>query len=413
MRILHTSDWHLGRSLYGKKRYEEFEKFLTWLEKTIKEEKIDTLIVSGDIFDNSTPGNRAQEIYYNFLRNISASSCRNTIITAGNHDSPSFLNAPREILKFLNVYVVGSASDNPEDEVFVLYDNEKKPEAVVCAVPYLRDRDIRTADAGESYEEKNIKLVEGVKNHYRAVCQAAEKKINQIAVEGFQKVPLIATGHLFTAGGKTVEGDGVRDLYVGSLAHIGKDIFPSSIDYLALGHLHVPQIVGGDEKIRYSGSPLPMGFGEANQEKIVIIADFINNDIEITVKPVPCFQRLERITGDIQKILEKIDQLRFENSRAWIEVEYTGNEGAGNIREILEESVNGTAIEIRRIKNKQFMQKIVQKEDLDEELDNLNEKDVFIRCLDSYEVPEDERAELIAAHSEIVNIIHEEDLNRE
>ena len=413
MKILHTSDWHLGRSLYGKKRYEEFEKFLSWLENTIKDKNVDALIVSGDVFDNSTPGNRAQEIYYNFLRNISASTCRHTIITAGNHDSPSFLNAPKEILKFLNVYVVGSASENPEDEVFVLYDREGKAEAVVCAVPYLRDRDIRTADAGESFEEKNIKLVEGIKNHYSSVCNTAEKKIKEIIDNGQDKVPLIATGHLFTAGGKTVDGDGVRDLYVGSLAHIGKDLFPDSIDYLALGHLHVPQVVGGDENFRYSGSPIPMGFGEAGQDKKVILADFTDNDTSITEITVPCFQKLEKITGDIPEILERIDQLRFENSNAWIEIEYTGDSDSATLREKLEESVNDTLIEIRRIKNRQFMQKIIQRADIEEELDSLDEKEVFSRCLDSYEVPEDERAELIYAYSEIINLIHEEDLNRE
>ena len=411
MKILHTSDWHLGRSLYGKKRYEEFEKFLSWLENTVIEENIDALIVAGDIFDNSTPGNRAQELYYNFLKNISASPCSHTIITAGNHDSPSFLNAPREILKFLNVYVVGSASENPEDEVIVLYDNDKKAEAVVCAVPYLRDRDIRTADAGESFEEKNIKLTEGIKNHYSSVCEAAEKKIREITDTGADGVPLIATGHLFTAGGKTVDGDGVRDLYIGSLAHIGKDIFPSSIDYLALGHLHVPQTVGGDEKIRYSGSPLPMGFGEAKQEKKVLIADFKSNSAVISEKTVPCFQKLERITGDLPAILERIDQMRFENSSAWLEIEYTGNEATGTLRDILESAVSDTSMEVRRIKNRQLIQKLIEMSGREEELDDLDEKEVFLRCLDSFEVPEDEREELLSAYSEILNMINEEDSN--
>ena len=377
MKILHTSDWHLGRSLYGKKRYEEFEKFLSWLENTVIEENIDALIVAGDIFDNSTPGNRAQELYYNFLRNISASSCRHTIITAGNHDSPSFLNAPREILKFLNVYVVGSVSENPEEEVIVLYDNDKKAEAVVCAVPYLRDRDIRTADAGETFEDKNIKLTEGIKNHYISVCEAAERKIWEITDTGADRVPLIATGHLFTAGGRTVDGDGVRDLYIGSLAHIGKDIFPSYIDYLALGHLHVPQTVGGDENIRYSGSPLPMGFGEAKQEKIVVIADFKKNNAVIYEKTVPCFQKLERITGDLPVILERIDRMRFENSSAWLEIEYTGNENTGSLRDILENAVSDTSMEIRRIKNRQLIQKLIEISGREEELDDLDEKEVF------------------------------------
>ena len=95
MKILHTSDWHLGRTLYGRKRYEEFEAFLAWLTETIREREIDALLVAGDVFDTSTPSNRAQELYYRFLCRVVASHCRHVVVIAGNHDSPSFLNAPR------------------------------------------------------------------------------------------------------------------------------------------------------------------------------------------------------------------------------------------------------------------------------------------------------------------------------
>ena len=413
MKILHTSDWHLGRSLYGKKRYEEFEKFLEWLEKTIKEDEIDVLLIAGDVFDNSTPGNRAQELYYSFLCRISASSCRHIVVIAGNHDSPSFLNAPRELLRSLNVYVTGSAAEKAEDEVFVLKDKNKIPEAVVCAVPYLRDRDIRLVEAGETFEDKNIKLVEGIKNHYINVCIEAEKMQSEILKEGFSRVPLIALGHLFTAGGKTIDGDGVRDLYVGSLAHVSKELFPENIDYLALGHLHVPQKVGGSDHIRYSGSPIPMGYGEASQEKKIIIVDFNETGRSVREKTVPVFQKLERITGSIKKIIERIDILRFEKSSAWLEIEYTGNESSADLRETLEEAVSGTDIEIRRIKNRQVMQNLIKRADEEEELDDLDEKDVFIRCLESNSIPEVERPDLISAYSEILNTVHDQDLNRD
>ncbi|MBT5267882.1 MAG: exonuclease subunit SbcD, partial [Candidatus Marinimicrobia bacterium] len=175
MKILHTSDWHLGRSLYGRKRYEEFSAFLDWLDKTIEDEKVDALLVAGDVFDTSTPSNRAQELYYRFLCRVAASCCRHVVVIAGNHDSPSFLNAPKELLRALNVYVVGSVSDALDDEVIVLH-KDGKPEAIVCAVPYLRDKDIRTVEPGENIDDKNAKLVEGLKNHYANVCDIAEQK---------------------------------------------------------------------------------------------------------------------------------------------------------------------------------------------------------------------------------------------
>ena len=154
MRILHTSDWHIGRTLCGRKRYDEFEMFLDWLIDTIQREQVDILLVAGDIFDTSSPSNRAQELYYRFLCRAAASSCRHVVIIAGNHDSPSFLNAPKELLRAINVHVVGAAAENREDEVFVLTQGDGTPELIVCAVPYLRDRDIRIAEAGESVEDK-------------------------------------------------------------------------------------------------------------------------------------------------------------------------------------------------------------------------------------------------------------------
>ena len=230
MKIIHTSDWHIGRALYGCKRYEEFEAFLAWLGEFIVKDHVDVLLVAGDIFDNSTPSNRAQELYYHFLYRVANSSCRHVVITAGNHDSPSFLNAPKEVLRFLNVHVVGSVSDSPKDDVLVLSGQNGKPELIVCAVPYLRDCDIRKAEAGESMEDKERKMVEGIRSHYRNVCLEAEK----IQQEMERPVPIVAMGHIFTAGGRTVDGDGVRELYVGSLAHVGNDVFPECIDYLAL-----------------------------------------------------------------------------------------------------------------------------------------------------------------------------------
>ena len=176
MKVLHTSDWHLGRSLYGRRRYDEFSEFLKWLTDTIITEKVDALLIAGDIFDTCTPSNKAQELYYQFLCKVSSSCCKNIVVIAGNHDSPSFLNAPKELLKVLNVFVVGAMTEDPADEVIVLKDENERPSAIVCAVPYLRDRDIRSFEAGESVEDKNSKLMEGLKQHYADVCRIAEAK---------------------------------------------------------------------------------------------------------------------------------------------------------------------------------------------------------------------------------------------
>ncbi len=442
MKILHTSDWHLGRSLYGRKRYEEFSAFLKWLAKTIEDEKVDALLVAGDVFDTSMPSNRAQELYYRFLCRVSTSGCRHVVVIAGNHDSPSFLNAPRELLRALNVHVVGSATETLNDQVVVLQKNPQitqmnaeNVEAIICAVPYLRDRDIRIVDPGETIDDKNRKLVEGIRKHYSAVVSIAEQKRNELRESAQSEnthIPLIAMGHLFTAGGRTVEGDGVRELYVGSLAHVGVEIFPSSIDYLALGHLHVPQAVGSAEHIRYCGSPLPMGFGEAMQEKKVVLvelypqitqmnadgkAEKINGEnqrnLRVTEKVIPCFQQLVRIVGSLDDIHTKLEELKKEDSRAWLEIEYTGSDIAGNLREMLDEALADSGMEIRRIKNRRVMDRVISSIAENETLDDLDPGDVFSRCLDTFAVPEEEREELIVAYNEIIRDLMEDDVNVE
>ncbi|MFK5927678.1 MAG: exonuclease SbcCD subunit D C-terminal domain-containing protein [Desulfuromusa sp.] len=410
MKFLHTSDWHLGRSLYGRKRYEEFSTYLDWLAQTIEKEKVDALLVAGDVFDTSTPSNRAQELYYCFLSRVSTSCCRYVVVIAGNHDSPTFLNAPKELLRALNVYVVGSMTDALEDEVIVLYKNEQ-PEAIVCAVPYLRDRDIRTVEPGETIDDKNYKLILGLKNHYADVCSIAEQKRVEFEKSNHSGVPIVAMGHLFTAGGKTVEEDGVRNLYVGTLAHINEEAFPSTIDYLALGHLHVPQVVGSAEHIRYCGSPIPMGYGEATQEKKVLLVEFNGTTPDIQEVPVPCFQQLVRIVGSLDDIHVKLEELKNGDSHAWLEIEYTGSDIIGNLKEIIDETLADSSMEIRRIKNRRLIDRVIGTINKNETLDDLNENDVFERCLDAFEVPDEERNELTISYNEIIMSLDEEDVN--
>ncbi|MEO1900792.1 MAG: exonuclease SbcCD subunit D C-terminal domain-containing protein [Alcanivorax sp.] len=414
MKILHTSDWHIGRTLYGRKRYEEFENFLTWLAESIQKSEIDALLVAGDVFDTSAPSNRAQELYYRFLCRVAASSCRHVVVIAGNHDSPSFLNAPRELLKALNVHVVGNSSESLEDEVLVLRSELNAPELIVCAVPYLRDRDIRVAEAGESVEDKERKLLAGIRSHYAEVAAFAEQKREELGVD----IPIVAMGHLFTAGGQTIDGDGVRELYVGSLAHVTAGIFPASFDYLALGHLHVPQKVNGLETIRYSGSPLPMGFGEAKQQKSVCLVVFNHEEGQgkppsVQLIDVPVFQKLERVKGDWESISSRMLELSATDFQGWVEVIYEGEEVIGDLRERLETAVSGTGVEILRIKNNRIIDHVLGQIHEEETLDDLDVNDVFERCLAVHEVPEDQRPELLRAYQETVSSLYEDDVKAE
>jgi exonuclease SbcD len=420
MKILHTSDWHLGRSLYGRNRYAEYDSFLNWLATTLDKEDIDVLLIAGDVFDSTIPGNRAQELYYRFLNRVSLSACRHIVVVAGNHDSASFLNAPKELLRVLNVHVIGSRTEDPEDEVIVVTkeadDRDRAGCIIICAVPYLRDKDIRIATPGEMIDDKNRKLIEGISNHYQEVVAVAEERRSRLCGKSQSEdpqagIPIVATGHLFAAGGKTVDGDGVRDLYIGSLVRLGADMFPPALDYVALGHLHIPQRVGGSEHIRYCGAPLPMGFGEANKEKIVVIAEFSPGGRRIRELPVPCFQELIRIEGPLDMILEQIEELKDKQSRAWLEINYSGREIISNLRERIEKAVAGSAMEVRRIGNRRLSEGIIKPAIDAEALEELDVVDVFKRCLEAFDVPAEERKALLECYEEVLTALYEDDRN--
>jgi len=409
MKILHTSDWHLGRALHGRRRYDEFAAFIDWLAEYIEREQINLLLIAGDIFDTTTPSNRAQHLYYSFLcRMANSTSCRQVVVIGGNHDSPSFLNAPKELLGALRVHVVGAIDlEKPDDEIILCHNADGLLETLICATPYLRDRDIRQSEAGESMDDKRAKLAEGYRAHYRHIGERAE------AARGDLDIPIIGMGHCFAAGGTTLADDGVRDLNVGSLDHVEATTFPACFDYLALGHLHVPQKVAQSETMRYCGSPIPMGFGEASQQKLVLQISFEGRRPQVAEIPIPCFQPLRRIAGGMDEILEALKQLKLERSNAWLEIEYTDDDIAPDLREQVETAIEGTDLEIRRIKNKRVMDRVLQRIDSTETLDDLEPTDVFARCLEEYEIPADQRPALTASYAEILQTLHETDPNNE
>ena len=415
MKVLHTSDWHLGRSLYGQKRYVEFGQFLDWLSATIVSEQVDILLVAGDIFDTSAPSNRAQSLYYQFLCRVAASPCRHIIVIAGNHDSPTFLDAPKALLRSLDVHVIGAASENIDDEILLLKDAEGRAELLVCAVPYLRDRDIRQVQAGESLADKDHNLLEGIRNHYHHVAERAESQRKTLGLN----IPIIAMGHLFTAGGQTIDGDGVRELYVGSLAHVHANIFPSCIDYVALGHLHVPQKIGGAEHMRYSGSPLAMGFGEATQQKSVCLVHFNNLTNAGAAKPavelldVPVFQQLRKVSGNWADISKQLLSLVDASEPVWLEVIYQGDEIVSDLRERLEALIEGSELLILRIQNTRLIDRVLNASHADESLEDLDVDDVFARCLAAHDVPEAQQADLLHTYQQALSSIHNDDTQAE
>ena len=403
LRILHTSDWHLGRALYGRRRFAEFEAFLDWLVEALDAQGVDVLLLAGDVFDTINPSPRAQTLYYRFLGRVATSTaCGQVVVVAGNHDSPSLLNAPGEILKALDIHVVGSIGDNPADEVILLR-HEGRDRMIVAAVPYPRDRDLRESAAGESADDKEVKLARAIRSHYQEVGRLTEEMRDGLNAP----VPVVALGHLFAAGGHTVDGDGVRGLYVGALGQVPADVFPPVFDYLALGHLHQPQLVGGDETRRYSGSPLPMNFSEAGRPKSVVLVDFENGKVQTRTLEVPLFQRLEQLRGDWETLETALKGLIEEGASAWLEIEYTGREILGDLKDRLDDLTAETGLEILRIINTRLRAQALESRQAFESLEELDEDEVFRRCLAARQVPEDQALELTGAYGEILRALRE------
>lgn len=412
MKIFHTSDWHLGRTLYGKKRYSEFEAFLNWLIEQIKLKSPDLLIVAGDIFDTATPSNKAQELYYQFLCKVAANTaCQYIVIVGGNHDSPTLLNAPKELLKQLKIHVVGNISPDYRDDVLALKNSHGITQALVCAIPYLRDRDIRILEEYELAADKDKNFMQAIQDYYAKVCEHAVLLCNQLD----NPVPIIATGHLFVSGGKTLKDDGVRELYVGSLAQFGANDFPSNIDYLALGHLHVPQVVANKDSYRYSGSPLAMGFGEARQQKILIEAEVNPTQVTINEISIPKFQHLERVAGDLNEIKLALKNLINLDQSVWVEVDYTGREIVTNLQHELQAIVMNSQVELIKIHNSQLLAQVLSSAEYEDgiELSDLNPEQVFDKCLTMNNIPTEQQQELKDCFAQIMHDLATNDVRAE
>ena len=312
MKILHTADWHLGHRLHEFSQLEEQILFLDWLKAEICEQKIDVLLISGDIFDTGSPSNQSLELYYTFLVELGTTCCKSVVITGGNHDSPGTLNAPKELLNALSIKVVGKATEEIMDEVFELEVNGES--VIIGAVPYLRDQDIRRAVAGETFDEITDRYKKALINHYTQLseyCQSINK----------EKAPVIAMGHLFAIGGSV--SDSEQNIYVGTLGHIGADDFPKELDYIALGHLHRPQKISKNERIQYSGSPYILGFSELKYKKKIIVLTIENNRIDkIEDTVIPRFREFYRLTGSIEQVLGEFPTLisNSDNLTPFVEI---------------------------------------------------------------------------------------------
>jgi len=303
LRIIHTSDWHLGQTLHGFDRTYEHQCFLDWLLEQLESEQADVLLVTGDVFDNANPSSSAQRQLYRFLQ---AARHRlpqlNIVLIAGNHDSPGRLEAPSPLLKVFGTVVVGQVGRGSEGEIEIeklvvpLRDRSGQIRAWCLAIPFLRPGDVpRVETEGDAY-------LPGVAELYgQALVWALSRREPGQAI--------LAMGHCHMAG-TGISSDSERRIVIGGAEMLPAGLFDERIAYAALGHLHLAQSVGGQDWIRYSGSPLPMSFSETYYRHQIVRIDLAGEKAStIQQIPVPRFVELLRVPPQPQVLTEVLTAL--------------------------------------------------------------------------------------------------------
>lgn len=312
MRLLHTSDWHLGQTLHNFDRTYEHACFLDWLVETLAAEEIDVLLIAGDIFDNANPSAAAHRQLYRFLQQAKAKVPHlQVVVIAGNHDSPGRLEAPTPLLEAHGTVVVGNVGRTPDGAIDLerllvpLRDRAGKVAAWCLAIPFLRPGDVPRAVL-EAEETALDPYLHGTTLLYRQAFALAQSRCT-----GGEAI--VAMGHCHMVDGQSSQ-DSERRIVIGGTEALPATMFDPQVAYVALGHLHLAQKVGGHELRRYCGSPLPLSFSEVGYQHQVLRIDLDGAQVQ-AVKPlfVPRTVQLLRVPdqpaplGDVLAALEALD----------------------------------------------------------------------------------------------------------
>lgn len=312
-KIIHTADWHLGQTFKQKSRIEEHLFFIDWLLKTIESEQVQTVIIAGDIFDVANPSIEAMDLHHHFLVNAFKLNVT-VIVVGGNHDSAARLNTTGSLLKLLNVHVVGG-DINALGQIIPLKNSNGTLEAAVVAIPYLRDGDLRKIAEAESIKESKIAFTESVKLHY-------DNLLNQ-ALNTYKNVPIIGTAHLYISGSSVSDSSKENMHAIGTLGQIPSYHFANGYNYLAMGHIHKPQVIKHPENVvlKYAGSPIPLSFSERNDEKEITILNIENGELTYESLPIPTQRNLKRFKGNADELLAEIGNYKTSsNLTTWAEL---------------------------------------------------------------------------------------------
>jgi DNA repair protein SbcD/Mre11 len=380
LRVLHTADWHLGHSLHGVSRYKEHQQFLDWLLNELLDRQADALLIAGDIFDSANPSASAQAQLYEFLVQAKQQQpALNIVIIGGNHDSAAYLDAPSSILNALGIHIVGGLRRNQQDidwqRLIVPLTNAQGEIKAWCgAMPFLRHADLpSTAD--------DDPLVAGVKALY-------DELFKQLQTRAKQGESLIMTGHCYMVNGNVSELS-ERKILGGNQHALPVELFPKELAYIALGHLHLMQTVGGREHIRYSGSPIPLSFDESHYPHSVLQVDITDGQTHVTALRIPRFIDLLRLPNGkdfarLSDVLAQLESLELEElpepRQPFLELRIRLDQPEPSLRQQIETVIADLPVRLLKISQMTAGSDTPLVELIEQRLEELQPLDVFQQC---------------------------------
>lgn len=320
MKIIHTSDWHIGKQLNGFSRIEEQKKFLDEFIEIVKSEKIDIVLIAGDIYDVTTPSIEAEQLFYNSMEAIARNGETIVIVSAGNHDSADRLMASRVWGSKLGIVIVSTINDEAiereignfkinsiEKGVFRVYKktNEKTEEVVFLNLGYPSET--RVGHKIEVNEEKSYSEL-----YSEYLEDLIAEKSGHFTKESYN----ILIGHFLMLGGKI--SDTEKELNIGGLDYINSKILSKSIDYVALGHLHSKQKISGHKNCYYSGAPMQYSKKEKGSLKYIGIID-TNTCEEPVFKELKIHKPIEVLR--VSDVDETIEYIKSQEDEKWYYIE--------------------------------------------------------------------------------------------
>ncbi|WP_395023937.1 exonuclease subunit SbcD [Comamonas odontotermitis] len=405
MRILHTSDWHLGQHFMGQSRQAEHRALIDWLVAQVDAHAVDAVLIAGDIFDTGAPPSYARELYNQLIARLHQAGVA-LLVLGGNHDSVSVLDESRDLLRHLGTQVIAATGAPQQHAITLPLRVSGDPGCIVCALPFIRARDVQQSLAGQSALDKQRALQAAIQSTYEQVYEAALTQQAVLLQLLGRKLPIIATGHLTTVGASSSES--VREIYVGSLEAFPTNAFPPA-DYVALGHIHQPQKVGGLEHIRYSGSPIALGFDETRQTKQVLLVDVGEDGLQaVTPLQIPVFQPMSALRCSLAALpnaLKNVASSADAERPTWLDITIEEDDYLADLPARVQALTDGLPVQVLRIKRQRGTAAAQLQSAAMESLGDLTPLEVFARRLAQEALEPPLQQALTERYQEVVHIV--------